>query len=401
VGGVETYLEALLPALARRHELAFWSASDTLTDRGPILVPADVQVIAHGHSASDHVNRLRAWEPDLLFAHGLDDPALEKDLLGIAPVVQVQHTYHGTCISSSKTMSWPAVRACERSFGPACLALYFPRRCGGLNPLTMAHMYRLQSLRLANLKRAAAVVTLSAHMADELIRNGVPADRIHVVPPFAPDTGTAVREARRNDGPCRLLFLGRLEPLKGVAELLEALPRVVERLSRPVLLTVAGDGAERRTLEMLASTVQQGDHRIGVRFAGWQNDAARSTLLSEADAIVVPSVWPEPFGLVGIEAATAGVPAIAFATGGIPEWLRDGENGCLVPTAGDRTKALADGIVRCVGSAETLSRLSTGARASSRQWTLSRHIQSLELVFDALGASPAPSLTARAPSQYA
>ncbi len=88
--------------------------------------------------SADRGASLRAWKPDLLFAHGLDNADLERQVLGIAPSVVVQHTYHGTCITSAKTMHVPDVRACGRQFGPACLALYFPRRCGGLNPLTMA-----------------------------------------------------------------------------------------------------------------------------------------------------------------------------------------------------------------------------------------------------------------------
>ena len=47
--------------------------------------------------------------------------------------------------------------------------------------------------------------------------------------------------------------------------------------------------------------------------------------------LVVPSVWPEPFGSVGMAAARCGVPAAAFAVGGIPQWLHDGVNGHLAP----------------------------------------------------------------------
>ncbi len=81
-------------------------------------------------------------------------------------------------------MSWPVPVQCERTFGPACMALYLPRRCGGANPVTMVRLYRTQSARLRTLKQASAVVTLSHHMADEMRRNGVPADRVHVVAPF-------------------------------------------------------------------------------------------------------------------------------------------------------------------------------------------------------------------------
>jgi hypothetical protein len=184
VGGLEAYLESVMPALARRHEVVFWSASGEVTSRGAVALPPGVTALTADRSTADPVRRLREWHPDLLFAHGLDDPALESDVLRLAPAVIVEHTYHGTCISSSKTMSWPGVQACERPLGAACLAVYFPRRCGGLNPVTMVKAFRTQSRRLTELRRAAAVVTLSSHMAAEVLRNGVRQDRVHVVPPF-------------------------------------------------------------------------------------------------------------------------------------------------------------------------------------------------------------------------
>lgn len=387
VGGVEAYLQALLPALAHRHAVAFCSASSTTTDRGAIILPTGVPALTTDPSETDPLKALRTWGPDIIFAHGLEDPAIEADLLGIAPSIIVQHTYSGTCISSSKTQLWPVAVQCERRFGPACLALYFPRSCGGTNPLTMARLYLTQSARLRTLQRAAAVVTLSNHMADEMRRNGVPADRVHVVAPFvAPDAGRASNT--RGDGTCRLLYLGRLERLKGVKYLLDALQRVSTGLMRPLQLIVAGDGAQRQALAEQAAQIVRTNPRIDIQFPGWQDDERRARLFAEADALVVPSIWPEPFGLVGLEAAAAGVPAVAFASGGIPEWLRDGENGCLAPARGARVDLLAKAILRCVGTPEELRRLSDGARRSSAEWTLSRHVAGLNSLFE-LVAHPA------------
>ena len=56
----------------------------------------------------------------------------------------------------------------------------------------------------------------------------------------------------------------------------------------------------------------------------WLTAAATAEALDQTDLLLVPSLWPEPFGLVGVEAARRGVPAVAFAVGGIPEWLIDG-----------------------------------------------------------------------------
>ena len=382
VGGVEAYLESVIPALAQRHEVAFWSADSDRSDRGVISLPPSVTVLASGRPQEEGVRALHEWQPHLLFAHGLQAAALEAEVLAVAPAVIVEHTYHGTCISSTKTMSWPAASGCERRFGAACLALYFPRRCGGMNPMTMVSLYRAQSRRLESLRNASAVVTLSAHMAGEMLRHGVPRSRVHLVRPFVVPRSEELPCQRSAGGPVQLLFMGRLEPLKGVGRLLAALEFVARSLARPVRLVVVGEGAERGTLEAEANSICARNNLIDIRFAGWQDERGKAMFLSETDAIVVPSLWPEPFGLVGLEAAAVGVPAVAFATGGIPEWLHENKNGCLAPAAGARPEALADAIVRCVGNAEVLARLQSGARAGAARWTLDDHLAALERIFE-------------------
>ena len=71
-------------------------------------------------------------------------------------------------------------------------------------------------------------------------------------------------------------------------------------------------------------------------------------LLATADILVMPSLWPEPFGLIGQEANRQGVPVVAYATGGIPEWLTDEVNGCLAPGNPPTVEGLADALVRCL-----------------------------------------------------
>ena len=64
-----------------------------------------------------------------------------------------------------------------------------------------------------------------------------------------------------------------------------------------------------------------------VAFRGWLGAEELAGELAEASVVVLPSLWPEPFGLVGIEAFAAGRPAVASATGGVGDWLEHGVNG--------------------------------------------------------------------------
>src|SRR5205807_4212111 len=105
--------------------------------------------------AGEVLLRARTFAPDVIFCHRLDDLAMEGALLVLAPGVFFAHNYYGTCISGTKTHSFPRPTPCKRTFGAACLAQYFPRRCGGLDPATMFRLYGENQRRLALLREYA------------------------------------------------------------------------------------------------------------------------------------------------------------------------------------------------------------------------------------------------------
>jgi glycosyltransferase involved in cell wall biosynthesis len=136
---------------------------------------------------------------------------------------------------------------------------------------------------------------------------------------MAPKTGSG-HAARR-----RVVFAGRIVAPKGVAVLIRAARDVDAEF------VICGDGWQSDAMRRLAQRLGLGDR---ISFKGWlgAEDVARE--LADASIVVVPSLWPEPFGLVGIEALAAGRPVIASSTGGIADWLEDGVNGvCVRPGA--------------------------------------------------------------------
>jgi glycosyltransferase involved in cell wall biosynthesis len=93
---------------------------------------------------------------------------------------------------------------------------------------------------------------------------------------------------------------------------------------RRVLLTMAGEGPELARCQRAASKLG-----VSVAFPGWVGAEQRLELLRNTDVLIVPSQWPEPFGMVGVEGGSVGVPAVAYRAGGIVDWLRPGESGEL------------------------------------------------------------------------
>jgi glycosyltransferase involved in cell wall biosynthesis len=353
VGGTETYLARILPRLgSNANELGFFYETDEPAGRPHIPLPEGSTSFYPAVGRDERLRAVRTWRPSVIYVHGLLDPAVEERLLEIAPAVFFAHGYYGTCISGDKTHKFPVVQPCTREFGPACLGLFYPRRCGGLNPITMAREYNKQRQRLSLLPRYAAVITASEHMRREFVRHGAAGGRVFACPfsqagaqasgPSPPDAAT-VRPS------WRLTFVGRMDRLKGGAYLLDALTRVRDAIDRPLHLTFAGDGPDRGRWERHALQVMRDTPGVQIEFDGWLQRPQLDSILERSDLLVMPSLWPEPYGLVGAEATRRGLPVVAFATGGIPEWLVEGVNGCLAPSDPPTVHGLSEAIVRCLG----------------------------------------------------
>lgn len=388
VGGLETYLGHVVPALRRAgHTLAIAcehggeDAWASLTCEGGATLPV---YSVEQHGANGVVEHVRRWCPDLVYAHGLGDPGLEEALVGLAPTVFFLHGYHGSCISGLKRFAWPSRHPCDRVFGPRCLVAYFPRRCGGLSPRTMFADYRRQVRRLRTLRSCAAVVVHSAHMRRQYARHGVTVERLHHLPFMAPALSQAPMGSERRDRPdetVRITFAGRIEPNKGVDLLISAAPLVAQGLSRPVHIVIAGEGGARAACERQARAITARAPAVAIEFTGWLSPAKIALVYASTDVLALPSVWPEPFGLVGPEAGHHGVPAAAFAVGGLGEWLVEGVNGHFAPGDPPRARGLAEAIGRCVRDPDHHARLRRGARDQAASIAGDAHLRALLALF--------------------
>jgi glycosyltransferase involved in cell wall biosynthesis len=215
----------------------------------------------------------------------------------------------------------------------------------------------LRATRNAALRRARHVFCPSAYLRHVALGWGLDAERVSVLPNPAPDVPQmAPRDQLRRelelDGNV-LVFAGRLGPQKAVGVLLAALVDVVG-----VSLVVAGDGPERGALERRAAELGL-DGRV--RFLGSVPRETVLRLFRAADASVLPSAW-ENFPHTVVEALVVGCPVIATSVGGVPEVVRDGENGLLV--APNDASALSETIERFFTDAALRERLAAAAPAS-------------------------------------
>jgi glycosyltransferase involved in cell wall biosynthesis len=384
VGGAEKYLKVVLPGLlARGHQVGLVYERPVNSER-EIIDPTEAPLAKWSLAELGLESVVRAvekWKPHVVYLHGLETDGLEDVLVRTYPTVLFAHDYYGTCGTGTKCHGFPNVLPCGRRFGPMCLFLHYPRRCGGLDPWKAWRVYRRQARRNARLADYRAVVVASAHMYREFLNHGLPPEKIYHVP--LPAAGTSSKAAppapRVPSG--RILVIGRLTRLKGCHYLIRALPKAAGKLG-PLTLTIAGDGPERKGLEELARRFQ-----LSVEFVGWVHDAEK--VMRQADLLAVPSLWPEPFGQVGVEGGRQGVPAVAYAVGGIQDWLIPEYSGELAPGDPPTVQGLADAIVRAFADPNHYSNLCRGAWEISNRFTLNAHLAKLEPILDRDGSKSA------------
>jgi glycosyltransferase involved in cell wall biosynthesis len=263
---------------------------------------------------------VRQHRPDVAHVHNtwfaLSGSVLEHiDRAGV-PVVMTLHNYRLGCISRDLFRDGaPCTRCLGRSPAPGVR-----HRCykGSYAASAVAAVelvvHRTRRTMQRNVDRFVAP---SEFAADLLVRAGVDASSITVKPHFTHDPGPRLGPPSAS---AEVLYVGRLAPGKGVEELLSAW----QRSPRPGLrLVLVGDGPLRAALEEQVPA--------GVELSGWLPRDDVLARMRSARALVFPSTWYEPFGMVLIEALAAGLPVVGFGAGAARQIVRPEPPELLVP----------------------------------------------------------------------
>jgi len=371
-GGVEGYIADVSRALVSEgHETQLVSfaseAPSTLLPNTTQLIGPNLEAVLAG------IERVIAGlRPEVAYLHAVYNPQIVRYLGGRLPTVAYVHSPYLICPGYALFLRRSG-QVCGRTAGPGCLVkAQIERCCFGRNPIR--HLRRLHEVR-ALLEAVSQVDVLvgSQFMRHRLIANGLRAVKVSLLTPllFAEPTSEYVSPSH----PEVILFAGRVTLEKGLRKLIRALATV----RGDWRLIVAGDGPDRDTCELLA---EQLDLAERVEFAGWVAPAEMKILYQRCAFVAMPSLWPEPYGRVGPEAFLHGRPVVAYAVGGIPDWLEDGETGYLA-TPGD-VEDLCGAITRLIESPAERERMGRTARdRAGMRWNAEAHIQRLVARFQA------------------
>jgi glycosyltransferase involved in cell wall biosynthesis len=301
---------------------------------------------------------LVAERPDVVHTHnlgGLSVAAWSATSATGLPLVHTLHDHALTCLRAVRMTR--SGRVCERQCAPCAL------RSGWLE----------RRSRTVDAVAAPARFVLDRHL--EL--GFFPRAHTAIVPWGAPPVAATVGSPRRDEAPVRFLFLGSLQPHKGIGVVLEAFRRAPDA---PLSLDIAGAG----TMADACLAAARRDPRI--RFHGFVTGGEKEGLLGSADVLLFPSLCWEVVGLVMLEAFAHGVPVIASRTGGIPELIEDGRTGLLVEP-GDAA-ALATQMRRLAANRDLIEAMRGACRACAARLTWGRTVGELVEVYKAALGRP-------------
>lgn len=375
-GGVAVYLRDLACALADAgHDVIVVHTDRKAPPVSPIVREVVVEKFADPQgnaeaTAQRVVAAVETFRPHVVHVHACNNFWLEQALRQRFPSIKTLHTYD-FCPADTK-FHFALDRPCRHRTSALCVLRMAYKRCVlSRRPGVIWRLYRRAAAANRNNAQYLLLLVASEYVRRHAEQTGYPPQQVRTLPYFTP---APTPWAPRRSPSGTIVFSGRLGPEKGLLLLLHAL----ERLRGPWQLVVAGEGYERARAERLA-------RRLGfqgrVAFRGWTDRATLQALYREATVMAMPSRWPEPFGLAGLEALAHGVPVVAFAVGGIPEWLEDGQSGFLVTPY--RLDVFADRLARLLDDPELAVKMGAfGREQVIRRFSAPSHVSRLIAIYE-------------------
>lgn len=229
------------------------------------------------------------------------------------------------------------------------------------------------------LKNASAVIALTEHMKGAM--QALYSRDVIVVPNGINLNEIAEREAEGGNPGKKILFVGRLHPVKGTQYLLGAMSIIHRELPEAKLILV-GDGEERELLESLTDSL---GIRECVEFAGRVPHERVQDYMNQAEVFVLSSL-SEGFPVTILEAMACGLPVVATRVGGVPDIIEDGANGYLIDT--ENPEQIAEALLRVLQDEELQKIMSNNNRKSAEKYRWDTVAATLEGVYqDALRSS--------------
>jgi len=336
-GGAEVYVHQLQELLPRYDVSSFFIAvSEPNSENRFDITGNDVFLEQKTSSEVEQFFKKYLDENniDLIHIHSVSNEKLVKFCLDNKPVIRSMHEPRMFCPGRQKFLL-KSESICRKPFGLHCCFHAYTEKCqDSRNPSEVIKSYSNVKFEIGYAaKRYKHIVAMSDYIKSEAVLAGIPEQSIVVNPYFTPIVETLNEEVYQKEALRHIVFVGRLHPSKGVHTLVRSLKNVLK--SQPnTMLDIIGDGLFKNELLNLIS--QEGIPPEKIIFHGWLSHNDTLQKIKNAYLVVFPSIYPEAFGIVGIEAMMRAKPVIAFDAGGVSTWLQNNKTGFLVEVKDER-----------------------------------------------------------------
>jgi len=359
-----------------RNDLIYHCAADFKSGGGiQTYLKSLFQHQGHGvsHELIDSLKTVDQGQFKLLHVH---EQQMLWQLTGECPAVFTTHNHSSYCPSGTRYLATTGL-SCDRALSPlGCAWGHFIDGCGSRRPHQVWQNLKNSYHDLSILqKHKIPVIAASEFVQNQLIRHGLPAERVMTLhygisePKISHEPLTRdIHQAKR------ILYVGRVVPYKGLDWLLKSLATVDPH----IYLDIAGDGWDRPRIEKLAEELGVAQRIV---WHGWCENVKLESLYRQCFALVFPSLWPEPAGLVTLEAYTRYRPVIASNLGGIPEHIRSDQTGILITA--NHVNQLASAITELSSNFSKSREMGKqGYALFSENFTMNHHVDQLQKIYE-------------------
>jgi glycosyltransferase involved in cell wall biosynthesis len=306
----------------------------------------------------------------------LHEGEMVLELKDQCPAIYTVHNHHPYCPSGSKYFPQEG-SSCDRKMSLlGCTWGHLIDSCGSRRPQKIIFNLDRAYSALNALKRLGiTVIANSDYVRSQLITHGLPDSQVVTIRcGIAAPQSNHLPLDKSIHNQQRIVFAGRIVPEKGLSWLLRAMPL----LDANIHLDIAGEGWAMPQVRQLAEDLQICDR---ITWHGWCQKEKLEDLYRQSFAVIFPSVWPEPAGLVTLEAYARFRAVIASDVGGIPEHVHAGKTGILVEP--NNAQQLAAAIADLANDFDKARAIGiTGNALFKSEFTLEIHAQKLKKIYE-------------------
>lgn len=284
------------------------------------------------------------------------------------PVVQTIHNFRLLCPGATFYRAGLICEEClEKGF--RCALKHKCYRNSFIQTLTMVCMLKFHRL-IGTYKRVNGYIALTEFNKGKISRL-VDNNKIFIKPNFVFNNSNVNKTNIIDED--YFVFIGRVDKLKGVELLIEAWAEI-----KDYKLLIIGSGPEEENIKEKINKYKLDN----IDLLGFKKHEEAFKIIENSHAVIIPSQWYEPFGMIVIESFSLGVPVIAGAIGSLPSIIQDGHNGILFEY--NKKEKLVESILKVSEDREFRNTLAIGAKNSYLKYTDSENYKTLIEIYNGL-----------------